>query len=61
MEARGAFLYLAVSYRFVSLSLSMRAIWRRPTVDLVNLIRTPSSACLRLPAVTGLLLGGAFR
>ena len=54
MEARGAFLYLAVSVPFVVLSLSMRAILEAAQrFDLVNLIRTPSSALVFVvPAVT---------
>jgi O-antigen/teichoic acid export membrane protein len=52
-EARGAFLVLAVSVPIVVLSLSLRAILEAAQrFDLVNLIRTPTSAAVFLvPAV----------
>jgi len=68
-EARGAFLVLAVSVPFVVLSLSLRAILEAAQrFDLVNVIRTPTSAAVflvpavavqfgaRLPAIVLLLL-----
>ena len=52
-EARGAFFILAVSVPFVVLSLSLRAILEAAQrFDLVNLIRTPTSAAVFLiPAI----------
>jgi len=59
-EARGAFLYLALSVPFVVLSLSLRAILEAAQrFDLVNLIRTPSGAVVFVVPAVALCLAAA--
>src|SRR5712664_302285 len=60
-EARGAFLYLALSVPSVALKLRLRAILEAAQrFDLVNLIRTPSGAVVFVVPAVAALFGGSL-